>query len=85
MEDHLQTVTVAVGEDVLIEFHHLLLVTAEEVHLDTGHADLLHPCHLTLTGDRSAHAVVRSLRGIVPGAVGVVPQQQAHTLALGIL
>ena len=71
MEDDLQTMAVTVGENVLIEFHHLLLVAAEEVHLDTGHTDLLHPCHLTLTGNRGAHAVVGSLRGIVPGAVGV--------------
>ena len=34
VEDHLNAEVIGVGKNILIELHHLLLVAAEEVHLD---------------------------------------------------
>ena len=73
VEDYLQSVAVGVDEDVLIEFHHLLLVAAKEVHLYSGNVVELHPCHLLIACIRCVHPSARSLWGIVPEAVGVVP------------
>ena len=50
MEDDEQTEVVGVGEDILIELHHRLLVATKEIHLDTTNTDALHPCHLSTTG-----------------------------------
>ena len=80
MEDHLQSEVVGIGEDILIELHHRLLVTAEEVHLDTQDAILLHPGHLLTAGTRLVHLTTRSLWGIVPVTVRVIPEEQAHAL-----
>ena len=85
MEDDLQTVSVGITEDILIETHGLLLVATEEVDLDALDADALHPCHLPFTGDAGIHAVAWSLGCVVPETVGVVPQHQMNTFRLGIL
>ena len=73
VENHLQSVTVGIREDILVELHGLLLVATEEVYLDAPHAYTLHPFHLALAGHGGIHAVAWSLRGIVPEAVTVVP------------
>ena len=84
MEDDLQAIAVGIGQDVLVEPHGLLLVAPEEVYLDARHADALEPFHLPLAGIRRREAVARSLRRVVPIAVGVVPQHEAYALALRI-
>ena len=73
MEHHLQTIAVGIGQDVFVELHRLLFVTAQEVDLDAGYALLLQPRHLAVAGQRGVHAVARGLRGIVGIAVRVVP------------
>ena len=84
VEDHLQAVIVGIAQDILVEFHRFLLVASEEIHLDTYHAYLLHPRHLLLAGDSIVHNLARSLRSIILETVGVVPEHQAHLLALSI-
>ena len=59
MEDTLDAKVVGIGQDVLIELHHLLLVATEEVDLDAQDAVLLHPGHLLTTGRRTVHLVER--------------------------
>ena len=85
MEDHLQAIIVGIAEDILIELHRLLLVATEEIHLDTYHANLLHPRHLLLAGDGIVHNLTRSLRSIILETIRIVPEHQAYLLALGIL
>ena len=80
VEDHLDAEVIGVGQDILIQLHHLLLVAAEEVHLDAQDAVLLHPCHLLPSRSRLIHLAARSLRGIVPRAVRIIPQEQAYAL-----
>ena len=53
MEDDQQSEVVGIYQNILIQLHHLLLVTTEEVDLDTTDPGFLHPCHLL-----SAHQVV---------------------------
>ena len=84
MEDHHQAEVVGIGQDVLVELHRLLLVGAEEVHLDAPDADALHPLHLPPAGNAPVHDVPRPLRRIVPVAVGVVPEAELDTLGPGI-
>ena len=84
VENHLQTEVIGIGENILVELHHGLFVTAEEVHLDTEDAVLLHPGHLLTTRTALVHLVLRTLRSIVPGAIGVVPQEQSHATLLAI-
>ena len=50
MEYHLQAVPVGIHQDVLIEFHRLLFVASEEVHLDACYSVVRHPFHLSLPG-----------------------------------
>ena len=76
MEDYLYAVVVGVAQDVLIELHCLLLVSAEEIHLDTLHADALHPGHCFLALYGVAHDTARTLGSVIRMAVGVIPQQQ---------
>ena len=66
MEDDLQTEVVGIGEDILVELHHGLLVATEEVDLDAQDAIFLHPCHLLATGSRLIHLALRRLGSIVP-------------------
>ena len=84
MEHHLQTMTVGIAQDILIELHGLLLVATEEVNLDSLHTNALQPAHLLFAGNGGVHTVTWSLRGIVPETVTVVPHQQMHPLALSI-
>ena len=80
VEDDLETIAVGIGEDILVEAHRLLLVASEEVDLDALDADALHPLHLAFAGNGGVHAVARTLRGIVPETVGVVPQHEVDAL-----
>ena len=73
MEYYLQAVVVGVYKYVLIEFHHLLFVASEEVHLYSCYSIVFHPFHLTLACVRCVHAVSGPLWCVVPVAVGVVP------------
>ena len=73
MEHYLQTIAVGIAEDVLIEGHRLLFVTSEEVDLDAFDANGLHPFHLPFAGYGCVHAVARSLGGIVPVTVAIIP------------
>ena len=57
MEDDLNTKLIGIGQDILIDLHHSLLVATEEVNLDTQDAILLHPFHLLATGSRTVHLV----------------------------
>ncbi len=84
MEYHLQTMTVGIREDIFVELHHLLLIRAKEVDLDTCDIILLHPCHLLLTSNRSVHTSTRTLRSIIPIAIRVIPKHEFHTLRLCI-
>ena len=76
MKDNLQAIAVGIKKDVLIKAYGLLLVASEEVYLDSLHANLFQPRHLSVAADAVVHAVARSLRSVVPGSVGVVPQQE---------
>ena len=76
VEDDLQPIAVGIAENILVEAHGLLLITTEEIDLDTFDAYRLHPLHLALTGNRSVHTVTRPLGRIVGKAVGVVPEHQ---------
>ena len=51
MEDYHQAVFVGISQNIFIQAHHLLLVTAEEVHLQALHAALLQPFHLFLASN----------------------------------
>ena len=73
MEDNKEPVVVGICEDILIELHHRLLVTTEEIDLDTAYADALHPCHLGATSLRLVHKMTGTLGSVVPRAVAVVP------------
>ena len=84
VEDDGEVVVFGVAEDVLVELHRLLFVTAEEVYLDAGDSDALHPCHLMLAGDGVVHDAAWSLRCIVPIAIAVVPQHETDTFLLGV-
>ena len=84
MENHNQAEVVGIGQDVLVELHRLLLVGAEEVHLDAPDADALHPLHLPPAGNAPVHDVPRPLRRIVPVAVGIVPETELDALGPGI-
>ena len=81
VEDNHQPVVVGIAQDGLIKAHRLLLVAAEEVHLDAPHALLLQPTHLTFTGNRVVHDVYRALLDVVPVTAGTVPQEKFHALA----
>ena len=63
----------------------MLLVTAEEIYLQTLHTALLQPFHLFLAGYRIAHALLGILRSVVPVTVGVVPYKHIHVLLVCIL
>ena len=78
MEDTLDTKLVGVGQDILVELHHSLFVATEEINLDTQDSILLHPSHLLTSSRRTVHLVQGRLRGIIPRAVRVVPQEEAH-------
>ena len=69
MEYDEKSVIIGIGENLLIEAHHLLLVTAEEVDLYAANAVVVHPLHLTATGDCVIHDATRSLRSVIPVAV----------------
>ena len=85
MEDYHQAVFVGISQNIFIQAHHLLLVTAEEVYLQALHTALLQPFHLFLAGYRIAHALLGILRCIVPVTVGVVPHKHIHVLLMCIL
>ena len=85
MEDYHQAVFISIGQDVFVQAHHLLLVTAEEIYLQALHAALLQPFHLFLAGYRVAHALLGILGCIVPVTVGVVPHKHIHVLLVCIL
>ena len=85
MEDALQAEVVGIAKDVLVELHHRLLVATKEVDLDAEDARLLHPCHLLTTCTGAVHLTDGRLGGIVPGAVGVVPEEDADTLLTAVL
>ena len=80
VEDDLYAEIVGIGQDILIELHHGLLVASEEVDLDAQDAVLLHPRHLLATCCRLVHLASRTLRSIVPVAIAVIPQEEAYTL-----
>ena len=84
VEDDGEMVVFGVAEDVLVELHRLLFVTAEEVDLDAGDADALHPCHLVLAGDRVVHDTTWRLWSVVPVAVAVVPQHETDAFLFGV-
>ena len=84
MEYHLQAIAVGIGKNIFVELQTLLLVTTQEVDLDTSNAQLLQPCHLAIARQGGIHAVLRRLRCIVGIAVTVIPQQQFDTFAISI-
>ena len=84
MEDDLKSIVIGIAEDILVELNRLLLVATEEINLYCLHTYLLHPRHVTLTGNRIAHNIARTLRCIVRRSIAVIPQHEAHTLALCI-
>ena len=84
MEDDLQPKVIGIGEDILIELHRVLFVAGKEVHLDTLDTNLLQPSHLLASHAGVVHALFGCLGCVVLISVAVVPQQQAHALALCI-
>ena len=78
VENHHQPVVVRVAEYGFVERHRLLLVAAEEVHLDALHAYALEPAHLLLAGNGAAHYVGRALGDVVPPAAGGIPEEEVH-------
>ena len=85
VEDNHQTVVVGIAQNLLVQTQGLLLVTAEEVYLDTLHTQALQPAHLLLAGNGVIHPVDGTLLYIVPVTTGAIPQEYLHTLAAGIL
>ena len=85
MEDYHQAVFVGISQNIFIQAHHLLLVTAEEVHLQALHTALLQPFHLFLAGYRIAHTLLGILRCIVPVTVGIIPHKYIHVLLVSVL
>ena len=69
---------------MLIEFDGLLLVSGKEIDLNALHAMLVEPFHLLLADDGAVHALLGTLGGIVPTAVGVVPNEGMNALLQGI-
>ncbi len=84
VENHEKTVFIRIDEDVFIKLHGHLLVSAEEVNLDSAYADALHPCHLLAAVEVGVHPVLGALRRVGPIDVRVVPQIEVHTLLLSI-
>ena len=66
MENHHKAIFIGIAEDSLIMSHGLLLVTTEEIDLDSLYSEVTHPFHLLLAEDRIAHNIYRSLLDIVP-------------------
>ena len=85
MEDNLNAIIIGIAEDVFILLHGMLLVTTEEIHLDTLDADALHPSHLLLSSNDVIHDATRSLRCIVCHTIGIIPKHQTYILTLRIL
>ncbi len=85
VEDDHQPVVVGIGEYLLVETHGLLLVAAEEVHLDALHADTLHPAHGLLAQDGVTHHVDGTLLDVVPPAAGAVPEEQLYALRTSVV
>ena len=84
VEDTLNTELIGIGEDVLVELHHLLLVASEEVYLDAENAVLLHPRHLLAACAALVHLAYRCLRSVVPRAVAVVPEEDSYALLTSV-
>ena len=59
VENHKNPEVVGIGKDILIELHHVLLVTSKEVHLDAAYAHALHPRHFGTTFTALIHLALR--------------------------
>ena len=85
VENHHQPVIVRITQNIFIQPHCLLLVTAEEINLDSLHTETLQPFHFTFTDDCIIHPVHRSLFDVIPIAGRTVPQEQLNTFTACIL
>ena len=54
VEDNIDSVVCGIAENVFVEAHCFLLVTAEEIDLDALHAVVFQPLHLFFTHDGAA-------------------------------
>ena len=75
MEYNLQAVFIGIAQYLFIKLHRLLLVTAKEINLNTFHANLLHPFHITLAGYAVIHHTVWTLWSVVHRSIAVIPKQ----------
>ncbi len=84
VEDNVDSVVCGIAENVLVEAHCFLLVTAEEVDLDALHAVVFQPLHLFFTYDGAVHLVGGALHDVVPVAARRVPEQGIDAFFAGI-
>ena len=84
VEDDHQSEVVCIAKDLFIEAHCLLFVATEEIHLDSLHANLLHPLHILLACNRVAHHIDRTLCNVVPPSARTVPKEYFYSLRTGI-
>ena len=84
VEDDEQSEVVGIGENVLIELHHGLFVASEEIDLDAPYAVVVHPFHLLAADACVVHLADGCLWCVVPCAVAVVPEEEAHALGASV-
>ena len=84
VEDNHQPMIIGITQYSFVQTHCLLLVTAEEIDLNTFYSLTLQPFHFALTGNRVIHQIRRPLFDIIPIAAGTIPQKHIHLLTLCI-
>ena len=85
MEIANQSIAVAVGKDIGVQFYAVLLVATEEVDLYSSHTNAAHPLHLGTSFLCIVNNISgREIAGTVPIAIGIIPQQQSHPFLLCI-
>ena len=84
MEYHKQSVIIGIGENVLIELQHLLLVATEEIDLYSAYSGVMHPFHFFTALYSVVHLSQRTLRSIVPRTVAVIPKEERNVLLLAV-
>src|SRR5690554_228254 len=78
MKNNHQTIIVGIVQEVLIKLHGHLLVATKKINLYSLNSNTLHPFHFGSAYRTQMHVTMRTLRGIVPVTVGIVPQKQSN-------
>ena len=85
VEIHQQVMTGSTLQKIEAIVHIHLIVTREEVDLDTGHTNLLTPGEFFLTIFGLVQTIFRCRGTIHPTHAGVIPNHRFHTLRLSIV